>query len=179
MGEYYIATLLDTAGRITRAVHPLDYGTSERLGPQTREGTPFLLAVETLLALDGGSRLVWAGDYADDEPGQDTNLYWAIRPHQFVRFAGLIDDEAGIEANAARPPIQPRLQTYVCNADRREYFDKRTLPVDHYHQRRNMLPALTAHGHGQPARWARNRIYLIDTRPGDTWTEVPTSLLRP
>lgn len=176
MGEYYIATLLDTAGRITRAVHPADYGISERLGAQTREGTPFLVAVETLLALDGGSRLVWAGDYAAKEPGLDTNLYWAIQPHQFVRFEGLIDPEAGVAANTPRPPVRLGVHTYVCNADRREYFDKRTLPRDDYEQPRNMLPTLTAHGHGRPGPWTRDRIYTTETHPGDRWTKVPSLL---
>jgi hypothetical protein len=176
MGEYYIATLLDAAGRITRAVHPADYGISEQLGAQTREGTPFLVAVETLLALDGGSRLVWAGDDAANEPGQDTKLYWAIQPHQFVRFEGLIDPEAGIEANTPCPPVQLGVHTYVCNAERREYFDKLTLPIDDYEQPRNMLPALTAHGYGRPGRWTRGRIYITDTHPADTWTKVPSLL---
>ncbi len=176
MGEYYIATFLDQAGRITRAVHPADYGISERRGVQTREGTPFLAAVETLLALDGGSRLVWAGDYAPAEPGQDTNLYWAIQPHQFVRFEGLIDHAAGITANTPRPSSRPAAHIYVCNADRREYFDKSALPLDDYEQPRNMLPVLTAHGYGRPGRWTRDRIYLTDTHPGHTWTKVPSLL---
>jgi hypothetical protein len=176
MGEYYIATLLDRASRITRAVHPADYGISERLGAQTREGTPFLVAVEILLGLDGGARLVWAGDYAAREPGHDTNLYWAIQPHQFVRFEGLIDPDADITANTPRPTVPLGAHIYVCNADRHEYFDKRSLPMDDYEQPRNMLPALTAHGHGRPGRWARNRIYLTETHPGDTWTKVPSLL---
>lgn len=176
MGEYYIATFLDQAGRITRAVHPADYGLGERLGVQTREGTPFLLAVETLLALDGGSRLVWAGDYAPTEPGHDTNLYWAIQPHQFVRFEGLIDPTADITANTPRPALRLGTHTYVCNIDRREYFDKRELPRDDYEQHRNMLPALTAHGHGRPERWARDRIYITDTHPDHTWTKISSLL---
>lgn len=176
MGEYYIATLLDDAGRITRAVHPADYGISERLGAQTRDGTPFLAAVETLLALDGGSRIVWAGDYAAKEPSQDTNLYWAIQPHQFVRFEGLINPEAGITANTPRPPMRPGARTYLCNAESREYFDKRSLPIDDHEQPRNMLPALTAHGYGRPGPWARNRVYLTATHPGRSWTRIPSLL---
>jgi hypothetical protein len=176
MGQYYIATLFDQAGRITRAVHPHDYGVSDRLGGDTREGTPFLAAVESLLALDGGSRLVWAGDYADNEPGHDANLYRMIEPHQFVRFDGLIDPDANVEPNAPRPAVALGSHTYVCNADRREYFDKLSLPIDDYGQPRNMLPTLTAHGHGQPGRWARDRIYITATHPAPTWTTVPSLL---
>lgn len=175
MGEYYIATLLDSAGRITRAVNPTHYGASERLGPHSRDATPFLTAVETLLALDGGSRLVWAGDYADNEPGHDTNLYWAIQDHQFVRFEGLVDTEIGIEANTPRPTVPPARYRYVCNADRHEYFDKLTLAIDHHNERRNILPALTSHGSTGAGPWARDHIYLTDSHPDPTWKRVPSS----
>jgi hypothetical protein len=121
MGQYFIPTFLDHAGRITRAINPRDYGSADKLAGHTREGTPLLAAVETLLALDGGSRLVWAGDYADNEPGRDANLYFLIEPHQFVRFEGLIDPEAEIEPNTPRPPVQLGFHTYVCNADPRVF----------------------------------------------------------
>ena len=176
MGQYFIATFLDHAGRITRAVNPRDYGSADKLGGHTREGTPFLAAVETLLVLDGGSRLVWAGDYAAKEPGRDANLYWLIEPHQFVRFEGLIDPTADIEPNTPRPPVQLGVHTYVCNGDRREYFDKLTLPMDDYGQQRNMLPALTAHDHRGPGRWPRDRIYITETHPDASWTKVPSLL---
>lgn len=173
MGEYYVATLLDSAGRITRAVNPVDYGCSERLGPHSQDATPFLIAVETLLALDGGSRLVWAGDYAANEPGLDTNLFWAIEDHQFIRFEGLVDDELGVQANTPRPPLSLAPYRYVCNAERHEYFDKHTLAIDHRNERRNILPALTSHGRTGSGPWARDRIYLTDRHPGPTWTPVP------
>ena len=176
MGQYFIATFLDDTDRITRAVHPLDYGSGQKLAGHTREGTPFLAAVETLLALDGGARLVWAGDYASVEPGHDANLYWLIEPHQFVRFEGLIDPAAAIEPNTARPPAQLGFHTYVCNADRRQYFDKLNLPHDHDNQPRNMLPALTVESHSERGRWARDRIYITETQPDSAWTKVPSRL---
>jgi hypothetical protein len=127
MGQYFIAALLDTTGRITRAVHPVHYGSLHKLGGHSRAATPFLAAVETLLSLDSGSRLVWAGDEADPEPGQDANLYWLAEPHQFVRFADLIDPDSDVEPNATRPAVTAG-RRYVCNTDRSEYFDKTVLP---------------------------------------------------
>lgn len=173
MGEYYVAILLDGAGHITSAVNPTDYGCSERLGPHSRGDSPFLSAVETLLALDGGFRLVWAGDYADNEPGHDTNLYWAIQDHQFIRFEGLVDIEMGIEPNTPRPPLPLDRYRYVCNTDRHEYFDKLTLSIDDRNERRHILPALTSHGRTGSGPWARDRIYLTDRYPGSSWTPVP------
>lgn len=49
-------------------------------------------AVLTLLALDGGLRLVWAGDYADPDPGHQANLYFLVEDRHFVRFDGLVAD---------------------------------------------------------------------------------------
>lgn len=177
MGEYYIATLLDSAGHITRAVNPTHYGSSERLGPHSRGATPFLIAVETLLALDGGSRLVWAGDYADNEPGHDTNLYWAIQDHQFIRFEGLIDPDAGAEPNMPRPAVELASHFYVCNADKRQYFDKRIETVDRHGEPYSQLPSLTAEGGKFTGPWARDRIYLTHTQQAARgWMKI-TSLL--
>lgn len=178
MGQYFIATFLDHAGQITRAVHPCDYGSGQKLAGHTREGTPFLTAVETLLALDGGSRLVWAGDYADEEPGREANLYFLIQERQFIRFEGLIDPTENIQPNTPRPPVSPGSHTYVCNADKHEYFEKLTLPVDDRGDQRNPLPTFTAHGHGFTGPWARDRIYVTATHPDPSWMKVH-SLLRP
>jgi len=40
----------------------------------SRADTRLMYAVQTLLALDGGLRLVWAGDCADPEADLDVNL---------------------------------------------------------------------------------------------------------
>ncbi len=171
MAEYFIPTFLDETGRITRALHPADYGMDPDVWIHTRAGNPLLTAVEILLALDGGSRLVWAGDYADPEAGHGANLYQLSQPAQFVRIAGLVEQH--ITPNTPRPPIDVDAHTYVCNADRREYFDRTALPMDDYERHRSLLPALTHHGHGRPGSWARNRIFVTATRPDSDWTRVP------
>lgn len=174
MGQYFIAALLDTTGRITRAVHPVHYGSLHKLGGHSRPATPFLAAVETLLSLDSGSRLVWAGDEADPEPGQEANLYWLAEPHQFVRFADLVDPDSDVAPNATRPAVVGAGR-YVCNTDRSEYFDKAALPKGPHGERRNLLPALTADGYGITGPWARNHIHLTDTRPDAGWTQLRTA----
>jgi hypothetical protein len=112
MGQYFTPVLLDSQDRITRAVEPGDYGSADKLAGHTRADTPFMTAVETLLALDGGARLVWAGDEHDPPPGQ-SSLYFLVEPRHFVRFAGLVvDGESGIAPNAERPAIITALSRF-------------------------------------------------------------------
>lgn len=180
MGQYFTPVILDSQDRITRAVEPGDYGSGDKLAGHTRADTPFMTAVETLLALDGGARLVWAGDEHDQHPNRPS-LYYLVEPQHFVRFAGLVvDDEAGsTAANAQRPVIVTATShPYICNPAKGQYIDKHRLPVDDYGVRRTPLPALTAEG-GRAANplvgsWARDRIYLSTTHPGQDWTEVPS-----
>ena len=62
MGQYFIPTFLDAHGRIVRALNPSDYGSGDKIAGHSRADTRLMWAVEALLALDGGFRLVWAGE---------------------------------------------------------------------------------------------------------------------
>ena len=135
-----------------------------------------MYAVQTLLALDGGLRLVWAGDYADPEPDLDVNLYYLTEPRHFLRFAGLVC--ADVEPNVTLPQgRKPGVFGYVCNADKRQYIENLTLAIDDTGWRRTPLPILTAEGGlATPAArvgsWARDRIYYSERHPGVGWTAV-------
>ena len=175
MGTYFTPVTIDAAHNVVRAINTRDYGSGDKLAGHTRADAPLMTAVETLLALDGGARLVWAGDYNGDD-GAD--LYFSVEEHHFVRFAGLIDPDEDLTPNAQRPVlVTAASHPYICNAGKCQYIDKRTLPVDDYGQRRNPLPALTAEGgrayNSLVDSWARDRIYLSAHPPGHTWTEVP------
>ena len=183
MGQYFTPVFLDSHDRVTRAVDPGDYGSGDKLAGHTRANTPFMTAVETLLALDGGARLVWAGD-EHDPPESQPNLYYLVEPRHFVRFAGLVvDSESDLTPNAALPLIiTPGSHRYICNPAKGEYIDKQHLPADDYGVRRTPLPALTAEGGPASSRlvgsWARDRIHVITTHPGPGWTEVPSLIWR-
>ena len=168
-----------SAGRPLAAIDPAHYGSGLKLSVHTRADTALMTAVETLLALDGGARLVWAGD--DDEPDIDRpDLYWLVEPHHFVRFAGLIDPTAPVAANTDLPVTITDTHRYLCNTDKKQYLDKARLPHDDYGIRRSPLPWLTAEGgpttRGRRTTWARDRIYLSAEHPGHTWTQSPTLL---
>ena len=78
MGQYFICVFLAEDCKFIRAfVSPHNYMNGAKLVEHSYVGIPFMDAVEFMLSPQGmfyKSRIVWAGDYADDEePGK--NLY--------------------------------------------------------------------------------------------------------
>lgn len=77
MPQDYHPVLLDSDGAIRAWVCPDKYGCDRKLMNHARSAT-FVSAIEMLLTPEGGfnkSRIVWAGDYADEEPGTGLNLH--------------------------------------------------------------------------------------------------------
>jgi hypothetical protein len=174
MGEYFTPIFLNTAGHIVCALDPADYGSGLKLAGHTRADVPLMSAVLTLLALDGGLRLVWAGDYADPDPGHQANLYFLVEDRHFVRLNGLVAD-----AVAPNTPLgQAAASTaagYLCNLDKREYIAHHDLPFDHTGWRRIPLPSLTVESERTTANsqnfgtWARDRLHYRPSHPGPDW----------
>ena len=182
MGQYFTPTIIDSAGRVTAALDPSDYGCGLKLHGHTRYDTTLMRAVELLLAADGGGRLVWAGDYADDDAATGTNLYFAAQPRHFVRFAGLVHDVGDAGTTAVPGGAAPAMR-FVVNAERREYLDNHQLLTDSDGYRRTPLPTLTCEGSGAPyddftmGRWARQRLYTTATAPGCDYRLLTSGLL--
>ena len=70
MGQYFNPVIVDPTGRPLAALNPATYGAGPKLSTHTRADSPLMTAVEILLTLDGGARLVWAGDYEDPDDGR-------------------------------------------------------------------------------------------------------------
>ncbi|KAA1242145.1 hypothetical protein F0Q45_26395 [Mycobacterium simiae] len=183
MGEYFTPTFLNSAGDIVGALDPQDYGSGLKLAGHSRADSRLMYAVQTVLALDGGARLVWAGDYAAAEPGHRANLYFLIQERHFLRFEGLIG--AGVRPNRTLPRgNRAGVFGYVCNADKQHYLENLTLPIDDTGWRRTPLPWLTAEcapldegaGAGSLGSWARDRLYYTQCHPGPDWTPVAPAL---
>ncbi|PJE17950.1 MAG: hypothetical protein CK429_05400 [Mycobacterium sp.] len=179
MGQYFTPTFLSSDRRIVAALDPADYGSGNKLYGHTRADTPLMAAVQTLLSLDGGLRLAWAGDYADNEPGVDTNLFFLIEDKHFVRFGGLVCD--AVDPNRAMPATNLGTAGYVCNLDKQQYIADAALRTDFDGHRRTPLPLLTAEygdADADAARsaygsWARDRICYTHTAPPAGWAAVP------
>lgn len=78
MGQYFICVFLAEDGKFIRAfVSPHNYNSGAKLTEHSYNGNPFMDAVEFMLSPQGmfyKSRVVWAGDYADEESSGD-NMY--------------------------------------------------------------------------------------------------------
>ena len=171
MSQYFTAAILSPSGDIIRAVEPGDYGCDPSIGTHSRGDSPFHRAVETLLALDGGGRLVWGGDYDDT----DDAVWCRVRDEHYVRFEGLIDPER-CQPNTPLPlTISDTVHRYVCNRDRHEYLDKARMHTGIWGELRTPLPGLVAEGHDGRTfigPWARQHIYITSLHPGNGWTDI-------
>lgn len=176
MGQYYKAVLLsDDGAEITGYLTPRDHNCFLKLMEHSWLGNEFVEAVERVLT--SPTRVVWAGDYADHEPGSPSNLY----------------DKAAAATKIASPEDVP-IARYVINHDKRAYVDKTTVVANAGGFAIHPLPLLTAEGNGRGGgdlregsatgeytlvgTWARNRITVADTVPDD-YQEIRFDLIEP
>lgn len=145
-------------------------------------GNRFVQAVESLITRGGawyGTRIVWAGDYADNEKRRKNNLYSII----------------GIDKNKVHPKITKTKFRFVINLDTKEFVDKTKVPIsDVYVDSKGKewpysihpLPILTCEGNGRGGgdfhkedplvgKWARNRV-TVSTRKPKGYTEIEFNL---
>jgi len=164
MGQYYKCIILaEKDGKheyIRTHVNPHSHAEGAKLREHCYCDSKFMEAVESLLRKDGifyKSRIVWAGDYADAEPGSDKNLY------------SMIDDkDAGLTLATSGDAQQNQ---FVINHTKKEYVVK----MNAVHP----LPILTAEGNGRGGGdyrgsdehlagiWARDVISVDNVAPDD------------
>jgi hypothetical protein len=119
------------------------------------------------------SRIVWAGDYADEERNQYTNLYGMLHQdeNKFPRIQG------------CRASHSTNEYPFVVNHTRKLWVDMRTAPKDERGWQLHPLPILTCEGNGRGGgdyrgdykhvgTWARHVISLEAAAP-DGYTELP------
>jgi hypothetical protein len=178
MGQYYKAVNVDDMEHVS----PHDYDNGAKLMEHSYIGNNFVEAVEFLLIDTGenknrwsGKRIVWAGDYADDEPMKGNNLY------------SLVDKPLYMLIEAVPPSYK-----YLVNLDKKEFVDKTkcTLMTAEWNTSKlviHPLPLLTVDGNGRGGgdyheedeptyvgRWTRDRISLVQDKPED-FVEITTN----
>ena len=171
MGQYYIAVNASNKEWVDSG----DGGA--KLMEHSYIGNSFVEAVEFLLIDDGegnrgrwsGNRIVWAGDYANGEPGNGNNLYSLTEEKDKLKML--------IEA-------VPENYHYLVNWDKKQFVDKtKCNPINGVWNTTDMkihpLPLLTADGNGRGGgdyngegidhvgTWARDRISLMKEIPED------------
>jgi len=90
MGQYYKFIILNDTKKNNKEViifhmNPHDYMCGIKLMEHSYVDINFLNTVEFVLSKEGDfykSRIVWAGDYADEEDGSDENLYHIAEKYQ-------------------------------------------------------------------------------------------------
>ena len=130
MGQYYYAIILNAEGVIVAWMEASAYGEGVKLMEHAYLNSAFVNAFESLLSPGGAyykSRVIWAGDYADKENGQEKNLH------------ELCDDTKLI-----RPDVESAAKyRFIVNHTKKQYVDKSRLNSLH------PLPLLTAEGNGR------------------------------
>jgi len=174
MGQYYHPVSLDKKDSI--CAHDFDNGL--KLMEHSYIGNDVVEEVELLLAEGGAwykTRLVWAGDYADPEPGTKENLYdiYGENTRKPMKMCSKLKD---IECTELR---------YIVNHTKKEFVDKdrviKACKEDDY--KIHPLPLLTEEGNGQGGgdyrktedkrlgTWARNVISMEKNLP-EGYTEI-------
>ena len=130
MGQYYLAVILAEKSDkeyIRTYLDPSMYNNGMKLTEHSYINNNFMKIVENLIGPNGmfyKSRLVWAGDYADNEPNSEKNLHaFCDEKSPFVYRDEIVS------------------YTYIVNHTKKVYIKK----SGHVHP----LPILTAEGNGR------------------------------
>lgn len=168
MGQYYYPIILDAEGNIVVWMDAQMYNNGLKLTEHAYLTNSFVNTFEYSLTPEGiyhKSRVVWAGDYADNEPEQDKNLFTMCNEYNVIS------------------PRQKETVKYqfVVNHTKKQYVDKLKGPTEDG-STLHVLPLLTVEGNGRGGgdyhtksplvgSWARDVISVEETAPPD-FTEV-------
>jgi hypothetical protein len=136
MGQYYLAIILGEEGQKPEIIriYMTPFNSGMKLTEHSYLKNNFVNTFESLLAPDGifyKSRIVWAGDYADNEVGQEENL------HQ-IAF-----NQPNKDFTTKYQALTLEKNQYIINHTKKQYVDKEK--HDKYHP----LPLLVAEGNGR------------------------------
>lgn len=155
MGQYYKPVNLDKR----EFVCSHDYDNGLKLMEHSWIGNDFVTVIENLIKRGGAwfkNHIVWAGDYADNEPNAEENIYNSVGE------------------NPIKPSSkQDKTLRYLKNLDTKEFVDLKKVPVTEVYEgheyKIHPLPLLTCEGNNRGGgdyrgespligKWARNRI---------------------
>ena len=177
MGQYYKPISIDKK----QYVYSHEYDNGLKLMEHSWIGNQFVGVVEDLIAEGGdwhGDRIVWAGDYADEEKNRKSNLF-------------SLTEKADSKIH---PEPTKNKYRYVLNMDTKEYVDTKKIPLSDVYEENGKewpftihpLPLLTCEGNGRGGGdfhkddplvgiWARNRV-SVSTRKPKGYTEIEFNL---
>lgn len=174
MGQYYHPIVLDADGKIIVWMDAHMYHNGLKLTEHSFLTNNFVSTFEFSLTPDEPhykSRVVWAGDYADNEPGEENNLY-----HYCSEF------------NLICPSAKDTTDYhYIINHSKKQFVNKMKVPANADGFRLHPLPLLTCEGNGRGGgdyrddcpivgSWARDVISVEKEAPID-FEEIVFDLL--
>ncbi len=173
MGQYYKAVLLNLKNKPNAHVSSYDLGSGSKLMEHSWRANSFVRFVEKIL-INNPIKLVWSGDYADEEPTENENLY------TLSDNSPKISEEVPEGQNRwdyKFKSIAPLRYKYMVNMDKKEFVNKDTMPKDNHGWRVHPLPLLTCEGNGRGGgdyrynngkeyigSWARNKIMVVSRK---------------
>ena len=157
MGQYYKAIILDNNNKPLSKFSPLENGNGSKLMEHSWMGNDFVNCVENQL-IDKPKRLVWSGDYADNENYKtldkdevktilklDSNLDKDEIKKEGINLYTLseIIDETKLNTGSFKKG------KYLINFDKKEFVNKTKVPKDSDGWVIHPLPLLTCEGNGK------------------------------
>lgn len=172
MGQYYKPVL--RSNEKSKTANSCDFGCGAKLMEHSYVGNPLVESV--MCEIDENSskgnltRVVWAGNYANEEMTSKNNLYTISAKYKKIN-----------------PSQNNCVKRYIVNVDRMEYVDLSKCKRDKYDYIIHPLPLLTAEGCGRGGgdydmdngkgkefvgTWARCCLKLTDTQPKGDFIEI-------
>jgi hypothetical protein len=139
MGQYYKPIFLkEDTNKVEKWFYSHDYDCGLKLMEHSWMKNPFVLAVETQL-MKTPKRIVWGGDYADEEKRCKTNLYGRCTEKTKSHRINHHHDAMNWH----------RTYSFLVNHTKKEYVNKMELPANNDGWRIHPLPLLTCEGNGR------------------------------
>ena len=174
MGQYFHGVILNShkknypnKEKVKAWLSPYDYGNGAKLMEHSYIGNDYVSAFEALINKENGEYagypIIWAGDYADEEP----NTF----KKEKVNVYSLCDEANKVMAT------QPKHYRYVINEDKNLFIDTDKIKKDEYGYRIHPLPLLCADGNHRGGGdyyglnedkvgiWAYDRLGVTNKRP--------------
>jgi len=146
MGQYYKPVVLNEKNQPVLHFSCYDFGNGAKLMEHSWVGNDFVGFVEIYLA-NSPQRIVWAGDYADEESGEVETIYEKASRHGYRLSHGQDDVIDKYSHNFGYGKAAKRLK-YLINYTKNQYVIKPNVPKEDGWQI-NPLPLLTCEVNGR------------------------------
>ena len=167
MGQYFYGVILNRkrgANQTPKAYFDShSFNSFSKLMEHSYIGNSFVNAFMNYLIDNGKQYVLWAGDYVDEEPNKDYNIYHDCYNKEHLKINGY---------NSKMPT-----ERFIVNHTKHQFVDLGKVKEDKYGCRINPLPLLCSEGNGNGGgdyfgknfilcgSWARNLVSVSNVNP--------------